>query len=221
MYSWLAFLWYEVVAFFSLMGAILGFSFRVEGRENIPRSGPVLVIANHQSFLDPVLVGLASPRHLRAVARKSLFRHRVVAWLIRSLEAIPLDHEGVGKEGVRTVVEELGRGRGVLLFPEGTRTDDGAVHPFKAGIHLLLKRAQAPVVPVGIAGAFHAWPTWRPYPVPAPLFLPAGRGTIAVSVGRPLDGRRFAALPREQALAELFQEIRNLTARAERLRRKL
>jgi 1-acyl-sn-glycerol-3-phosphate acyltransferase len=218
--SWLSYLWYEVAYFTTYWAGTLGFSLRTTGGKNVPSIGPVLVIANHQSVLDPVLVGLSTRRHLRAVARKTLYRHRLFGRLIASLDAIPLDHHGVGKEGLKTVLGELNRGRAVLLFPEGTRTRDGRMHQLKPGILLLLRRAKVPVVPVGIAGAFEAWPTWRPYPVPAPLFLPANGRCVAVVVGKPLDGRRLATLDRDQALTELAEELAKLTAKADRLRRK-
>ena len=220
MHRWLPWYWYEAAYLVGNTLMTLGFSLRTEGRGNVPARGPVLVVANHESFIDPLLVGLATRRHLRAVARKTLYRHRALAALIRSLEAIPLDQEGVGKEGLRAVLEELGGGGGVLIFPEGSRTRDGRIHALKPGIHLLLRRARVPVVPVGIAGAYQAWPIWRKYPLPAPLFLPANDRCIAVSVGQPLDGRRFAGLPREQALGELLRELQRAAARAERLRRK-
>jgi 1-acyl-sn-glycerol-3-phosphate acyltransferase len=220
MQRWLSFLWYETTSYLSFAALTLGFSLRTEGGRNIPRSGPALVVANHQSLLDPVLIGVSTQRHLAALARQTLFRHRLFAHLIRSYGAIPIDHQGVGKEGLKTVLHELEQGRAILVFPEGTRTKDGVLHALKPGISLLLKRAPVPVVPVGVAGAFAAWPTWRHYPLPAPLFLPANERTVAVSVGRPLDGRRYAQMPREEMLAELFQELQKWTARAEQLRRK-
>src|SRR5437773_1872047 len=81
-------------------------------------------------------------------------------------------------------------------------------------------RAQVPIIPVGIAGAYDAWPIWRGYPVPAPLFLPAGPGTISVALGQPLDGRRYAEMPRDQALQQLFDKMRAEQERAEKLRRR-
>jgi 1-acyl-sn-glycerol-3-phosphate acyltransferase len=216
----LSFLWYEVAYFFAHFATLLGCSLRTEGRHNLPRRGPVLVVANHQSVLDPILVGLSTRRHLRALARKTLYRHALLARVIDGLSAIPIDHEGVGKEGLKVVLAELGRGAAVLVFPEGTRTRDGVMHALRPGIHLVIKRVQAPIVPVGIAGAYEAWPPWQSCPLPAPLFLPASGRALAVSVGKPLDGRRFAALPREQALAELFQDLQKVAAQAERLRRK-
>jgi 1-acyl-sn-glycerol-3-phosphate acyltransferase len=215
-----AYLWYEA-AFLSGMAAMtLGFSLRTEGRKNMPAGGPVLVVANHQSFLDPLLVGLAVHRHLCYLARKTLFHNPAFAWIIRSFNAVPIDQEGVGKEGLKTILDQLKLRQAVLMFPEGERTETGTMNPMRPGVHLLIRRAEAPVLPVGIAGAFDAWPRSRPYPTPAPLFLPAGRSTIAVSVGKPLDRQRFLSLPRQQALQQLFDEIQKVQRRAERLRRK-
>jgi 1-acyl-sn-glycerol-3-phosphate acyltransferase len=196
----------------------LGWSLRCRGGINIPQAGPALLIANHQSFIDPMLVGLGTRRHLCYLARKTLFKPPWFAWLLRMLNAVPIDQEGVGKEGMRTILEQLRLGQAVVIFPEGHRTEDGKMNPLKPGIHLLLKRTQAPIVPVGIAGAYEAWPVWRPYPVPAPLFLPGSRGTLGVSIGKPVDARRYAEMPREQALAELFQLIRAEQRQAEKLR---
>ena len=80
------------------------------------------------------------------------------------------------------------------------------------------EEASAP--PVGIAGAYEAWPRSRPYPLPAPLFWPAGKGTIAVSIGQPIASRCFADKPRAQVLDDLFVRIEEVYERAERLRRK-
>jgi 1-acyl-sn-glycerol-3-phosphate acyltransferase len=198
----------------------LASSLRFAGRRHMPRRGPVLVIANHQSYLDPSLVGVASPRPLRYLARKTLFRHPAFAWFIRQLGALPVDQEGVAKEGLKVVLEELRQGQAVVVFPEGQRTFDGKLQPLMPGIHLLLRRSQAPIVPVGIAGAFTALPRTRHWPKLSPLFLPPTDSTLAVYIGRPLDGRRYAELARAQALAELFEELQKVHDRAEKLRRK-
>ena len=216
----LAPLLYDLFHVAGMAAFTLGCSFRFEGTCRMPKTGPVLVIANHQSFLDPWIVGLAVKRHLTYLARKTLFKNRLFARVIRSLNAVAVDQEGVGKEGMKTVIDQLHQGRAVLVFPEGSRTPDGVMHELKPGIHLVIKRAPAAIVPIGIAGAYQAWPIWRRYPIPAPLFLPPGEGTIGVSVGRPLDSRIYAALPRAQALDLLFQELHKVQRRAEKLRRR-
>jgi 1-acyl-sn-glycerol-3-phosphate acyltransferase len=219
--SWSSYFWYELCHLVTMSVFTLGFSLRTEGRSNVPRAGPALLIANHQSYLDPMLVGLVTRRHLCYLARKSLFRHRLFRWLIESLNAVPIDQDGVAKEGIKTVVEQLRRGRAVLVFPEGERSASGAMVSLKPGIHLILKRSQAPIIPIGIAGAYQALPRWRHYPRLAPLFLPAGAASLAVVAGKPLDGRRFAAMSREQSLEELFKAMQHVTHQAESLRRKV
>jgi len=216
---WGARLWYKFCYVLQAHTFSLGFSLRTEGGMHAPRTGPALVVANHQSYLDPVLIGLAFPRQLIYLARKSLFDNPMFSWLIRSLNAVPIDQDGIGKEGIRTILQQLNHGKAVVVFPEGERTLTGRMNSLKPGVHLLIKRTQAPIVPVGIAGAYQAWPRHQPWPVPAPLFWPASQGTIAVSVGRPLEASRFAGLPREQALTELYQEIDAVQRRAEKLRR--
>ena len=216
----LSYLWYELAYWLTLAGFLLGFSLRVRGRRNFPRTGPVLVIANHQSYLDPPLIGVASPRHLCYLARKTLFPHRGLGALIRSLNAVPIDQEGIAKEGLKTIIRELQAGKAVVVFPEGERSADGRLHELRPGIHLVIKRVKAPIIVVGLAGVHAAWGRSRPLPIPSPLFMPATERTLAVSVGRPLDGARFAKLPREQVLAELFLELQREQENAEKLRRK-
>lgn len=216
----LASLWYDSCAWLSFSALTFGWSLRLRGGADFPRTGPVLVIANHESFLDPVVAGVGVPRRLCYLARKTLFRHPAFAGLIRSLGAVPIDQEGVGKEGIVTVLQQLQRGEAVLVFPEGNRSEDGRMDALRPGIHLLLKRVQAPVVPVGLAGVYEAWPRHRALPVPAPLFLPPGAGTLAVSVGKPVDGGRYAKMPRAEVLTELFDLLHQEQEAAERLRRK-
>ncbi|HZU34410.1 MAG TPA: lysophospholipid acyltransferase family protein, partial [Gemmataceae bacterium] len=85
--------WYELAYVVCWAGFKLGFSLRTEGQQHVPLHGPALLVANHQSFLDPPLVGVAAQRQLCYLARKSLFRHRAFAWLIRSFNAVPIDQE--------------------------------------------------------------------------------------------------------------------------------
>ncbi|MFL5240916.1 MAG: lysophospholipid acyltransferase family protein [Gemmataceae bacterium] len=216
----LGYAWYEMAYWIAMTVLTLGFSLRYTGKRNLPKSGPVLLIANHQSFLDPLAVGLASPRHLSFLARKTLFNNRLFGGLLRSLNTVPVDQQGIAKEGMKAILEKLKEGRPVLVFPEGERTWRGNIQPLKPGIQLLIKRTHCPIVPVGIAGAFDALPRTRPWPLFSPLFMPATRGAIGVAVGKPLDSERYAAMPREQMLLELEKELEKVHAEAERIRRK-
>jgi 1-acyl-sn-glycerol-3-phosphate acyltransferase len=218
--GWLNRLWYYFVWVICFWTLTLGFSYRTLGRGRFPRRGPVLIIANHQSFLDPILVDIAIARPTTQLARKSLFANRFFAGLIVSLGAVPVDQEGVGKEGIKAILRNLEEGRVVVVYPEGNRTPDGNMQDLKPGISLLIKRVQAAIVPMGLAGAHSAWPRTQLLPVFAPLFMPPEDRTIAVVVGQPLDGRRYAEMERQQMLDELFAEMQKVQEAAEELRRK-
>src|SRR5262249_7947957 len=110
---WFSYAWYEGCYWLSMATMSMLFSLRTEGRRNVPPGGPALLIANHQSFLDPILVGLCSRRHLTFLARKTLFKNPAFAWVIRNLNGVPIDQEGVGKEGLKTVLGELHKGNAV------------------------------------------------------------------------------------------------------------
>jgi 1-acyl-sn-glycerol-3-phosphate acyltransferase len=218
--QWLSSLWWTGWWWFSFILLTLGFSFRLEGRGKIPRRGPLLIIANHQSFFDPIVMGLACPRMMRFLARKTLFKPAWFAWFITSFGAVPVDQEGVAKEGLKTILRLLQEGNAVVVYPEGTRTPDGKLSPLKPGIQLLIRRTQAPIVVMGIAGAFEAMPYWRSWPTFSPMFVPAGPTTIAVTVRGVLDAQRFVDMPREQLLVELTTELQKAKDRAEQIRRR-
>ncbi len=144
---------------YASFAALLGvYRYHWRGARNMPRSGPVLVVANHQSYLDPPIVGVAMPRRMMYVARLGLFNHPAFAAMIRSFGAVPIKEEGGDTAAMKAVLAALKRERPVLIFPEGSRSDDGAVGEFKRGVAVIVKRAKCPVLPVGIEGAHDAWP---------------------------------------------------------------
>jgi 1-acyl-sn-glycerol-3-phosphate acyltransferase len=199
----------------------LGWGVRAGGRHRVPRTGPALIVCNHTSHLDPPLVGVVSPRPLTYLARSTLFGTGPVRGpftaLIRSLGAVPIDRE-VGTEGIKAVFQALADGRAVIMFPEGTRTEDGAIQPLKPGVSLLVKRADCPIVPCGIAGGFEAWPRKQVLPVPAPLGVVGRERAIAVHFGEPMPPGHYRSMPREDILTDLHQRIAAAKAAAEKMR---
>jgi 1-acyl-sn-glycerol-3-phosphate acyltransferase len=218
--EWLSRLWYEANRCWVMAAFTLGFSVRFQGGGNVPRLGPALLIANHQSFLDPLAIGLATPRQLCFLARKTLFNNPQFGVYLRSTGCVAVDQEGFAREGLKTTLALLKDGKAVLVFPEGERTPTGKMLPFKPGVHLLMKRSAVPVVPVGIAGAFEAYPRMHLLPRLSPLFMPAAHATVAVSIGRALNPRCYVDWPRERVLEELFEKVQEQQLRAEALRRK-
>jgi 1-acyl-sn-glycerol-3-phosphate acyltransferase len=221
MSPWLYNLIYEGFYAFSFAFVTSCFSYRSEGKRHVPRKGPLLIVANHQSWFDPFLVGLAMPRHIRFMARRTLFTgNRALGAFLIGLDIIPVNQEGFAREGLRLARERLEAGDAVLVFPEGQRTWDGKIDKLMPGVTLLIRQTQADVLPVGIAGAWDAWPRWRLLPTMSPLLLPPNRATIAVSVGKPIDGARLAVMAREEMLTALSKELHIVADRAKKLRRK-
>lgn len=213
--------WYGLCWALSWPTMTLGFSLRTAGQPNMPRSGPALIISNHESYLDPVLVGLAVRRPIRYLARKTLFRSALFTRLIVSLGAVPVDHESAGaKEGLQISIRLLQQGQPLVVFPEGERTHDGSLQEFKPGLLLLLKRAPVPVVPVGITGAYEAFPRSSKWPALSPFFLPSTGSSVAVSVGKPISPEALQGLEREQALRLLRDAVAEQIAVAERIVKK-
>ena len=189
-------LWYKFLHMLCRLGAVLFFRARVSGQEFIPATGGALVLSNHQSHLDPVLVGMACHRRLNYLARQTLFDIAPLRWLIRSLDAIPIDRAGTGLGGLKETLKRLKHEEMVLIFPEGTRTRDGELARFKPGFVALARRANVPLLPVGLDGAYQAWPRSRKLP---------RRGVVRIVFGPPLLPAEMAQLNDDELVRELEQ----------------
>ncbi len=143
-----------------LIGVIYGMFFRgdIVGVENLPTSGGFLVAANHTSFLDPPFIGCQVPRQIAYFARKTLWKGGFSSWWLDSVGTIPVDRDG-GQDvsAIKRVLKAIKENRGLILFPEGTRSIDGKLQAAKAGVGLIACRTQVPVVPVRIFGSFEAY----------------------------------------------------------------
>lgn len=158
-------MYYECVAWVIRVFSAVFYRAKVFHPERVPATGPLLVAANHQSFLDPPLIGIrVRHRHLNFVAKVGLFKFKPFAIAISMLNALPINDEGGDLGAIKETVARLNQGRAIVIFPEGSRCSDGAIDQFKRGVALLVKKAKCPVVPVAIEGAFDAWPNSRALP---------------------------------------------------------
>jgi 1-acyl-sn-glycerol-3-phosphate acyltransferase len=198
-------LWQAFLKFAARLTAVTAFQFRCSGRERVPATGGGLVLSNHQSNLDPILIGLACDRRLNYVARQTLFRFAPLRWLINSLDAIPIDRDGSGLGGLKETLKRLKRGEMVLLFPEGTRTPNGEVQAMKPGFCAIARRAAVPLVPVALDGAYDSWPRQRKLPRLA---------VIHVCYGAPILPEEIFDWTDEQLVAEVERRIRQCHAQA-------
>jgi 1-acyl-sn-glycerol-3-phosphate acyltransferase len=188
-----------------VIGVIFTFwlRYRARGVEKLPTPGGGLLLANHQSFLDPLLVGLPLRRPVSFLARDTLFRVPVIGWILRHTYVMPLSRETGGAAGIRETLRRLDAGFLVGIFPEGTRSVDGSMGPFKPGFAALVRRTELPIIPVGIAGSHRALGKGS-------LFLKPRR--VCVVFGDPLPGEQVAALKQRGREAELVEAVRSRIA---------
>jgi 1-acyl-sn-glycerol-3-phosphate acyltransferase len=196
-------LWYRFLQRVLQVLGVLVYGVRYWGRENIPTSGGVLIVSNHQSHFDPPLVGMGCRRRVNYLARDTLFGFAPFAWLIHSLDAIPIDREGIGLGGIKESLRRLKRGEMVLIFPEGTRTRDGQIAQFRPGFTVLAARSGAAILPVAVDGAYAAWPRKQKFP---------GRGRIHVRYGAPIMPEEINGRDERELLEEVERRVRQCQA---------
>ncbi|MFA5292417.1 MAG: lysophospholipid acyltransferase family protein [Phycisphaerae bacterium] len=151
----------------------------------IPEKGGFLLLSNHQSFLDPMINANPLRRQCCFAARSTLFTKPVFGTLVRSFNAIPIKRGQADLTAMRMFVEKLKDGYGLVLYPEGTRTRDGKIAEIKPGFGLLARKANVPIVPSVIDGAYECWPKHKK------IF---SSGKVYVTYGPPIPARKVAEL---------------------------
>ncbi len=172
---------------------------RVYGVRNVPSEGAVLIASSHQSYFDPVLVGLPIGREVQFMARDTLFRNRYFRWLITHLNAFPIKRGSADLGAIKEALRRLKAGGVVVAFPEGTRTRDGRIGPLQPGIVGIARRANCPIVPTIIEGAHQVWPRDRLVP---------GLAKLWVEYGKPVYPDDFADMEPAEAARLLTDRLR-------------
>lgn len=199
---WYYFLWGLVLIIFKV-----SFRIKIRGKGNIPSRGPLVLASNHLSYLDPVVLGLLTPRRMNFMAKEELFKNSLFRLLITQLGAFPLKRERGHRPAYERALAIL-RGGGVLiLFPEGTRARDGKLGHLREGAIRIALRAGVPLVPVVIRGT--------------DKILPRGKGTIRlgkikVQIGKPLaavklDKNKDFKRKTDEFLSSLNKRMRKLS----------
>ena len=182
---------------------------RVEGRDNVPRTGPVIFASNHLSFIDSIAIPVASPRPVHFLAKSTYFEKWASRQFFTAIGAIPVER-GAGQAALDALDQQralLEDGRAVALYPEGTRSLDGRLYKGRTGVAFLALQTGAPVVPVGLIG------TDKVMPVGAKV--PSTRERITVRFGEPLDlsphGAASSGRARRGATDEIMAAIHALS----------
>lgn len=186
------------------------FRVRVEGRENVPAHGPVIVASNHLSFLDSIFIPLVLRRRVTFVAKAEYFDSWKTRWFFSGVGQIPIRREGgsAGERALASAQEVLREGGIFGIYPEGTRSRSGSLHKGHTGVARLALRTGAPVVPVGLVGTRDCQPPDRTLPK---FFVP-----ITVKFGCPIDVTRFTGLEGDrmvlrQITDEVMFEVRDMS----------
>ena len=185
------------------------FKLTVTGKEHLPDRGPLLIAANHLSFMDPFIVLAILPRkilhQLHAIGWEPYFRTRFTRWIARVGHVIPVGPEMPLVTGLRTSAAVLRNGEALLIFPEGERSTEGHLLPFRKGIGVLASELGVPVVPLKIAGTFEAWPPDSTLPRPHPISLHFGK-SISITPTM-IEGWAAAGQDPHEAAAAMIQDI--------------
>ncbi len=181
------------------------FNYRVIGAENMIEKGPCIIAANHCSYLDPPLVGVACQRAIHYLARKSLLDIPVLGPILPELNVIPVDQKNADRSALMGAIRVVKNGGAVLIFPEGTRSHDGKLQPAQPGIGMIAAKTGAPVVPVRISGSYNAFPKGARVPRFAPVKIEISR---AIQMGeRDLEDRKTYQGLADQYLRAIAPEL--------------
>lgn len=151
--------------------------YHVHGLDHVPSHGPFILVANHQSYLDPILIQAVVRRPVHTMAKSTQFSDPITGTIVKSLKGLPARRFEIDPQVVRLALRHLAAGDGVGIYIEGERTWDGRLQPPRLGTIRLILKAGVPVVPCGISGAYDVWPRWIRRP---------RRGTVRIRIGPPL-----------------------------------
>ncbi|MES2694848.1 MAG: lysophospholipid acyltransferase family protein [Verrucomicrobiota bacterium] len=176
----------------------------VVGLENLPKHGGFLVAANHASHLDPPMIGCQMSRQIAYFARKTLWRGGISSWWLDSVGTIPVDRDG-GQDvsAIKRVLKAIKEERGLILFPEGTRSPDGNLQAAKPGIGFIACKTQVPVVPVRIFGSFEAFGKGRKLKPGTPVTIVFGKPIPPSVYDDPKAGKERFQLASERIMAHI------------------
>lgn len=168
------------------------FRLHVEGRENVPQTGAIIVAPNHKSYWDPPVIGVAfNTRIIHYMAKEELFKNPLFGWLIRQFGTFPVKRGAVDRTAIRQAVRELKAGNPLGIFPEGTRIRKDGLGRFHSGMASLALMTGTPVIPVAVIGSKD---------------LPHKKGPLAVLIGKPIAVQKEK--PSDEKVAALNEMVK-------------
>lgn len=190
---------YKLLQPFAKAIAWLLFRPKIVGAENIPAREGVLVVSNHPTYLDPILLAIYAPRPFSFVAKRPLFYLPIVRTFLWLTDCIPVEQDAPDRRALRLSIQKLREGDALVIFPEGTRSDHGKMRPFQLGPAMIAAEAQVPIVPCGLAGIYEAWRMEAPIPKPVP---------VAIVFGKPFMPELLPDAPKRESLLYITERMR-------------
>ncbi len=190
------------VCFKVFFGALLRFPLfcwlRIEGRRRVPRRGGLIVIANHRSLADPVVLWYASPRHLCFMGRADVLTIPLIGHIARLARTIPVRQRTADRTALMLAIQAVRRGEALCIFPEGELSPTGELLPFLPGVLLILRQTKAPLLPVGLKNTERIVPYGKLFPKPA-------LSVITIRFGEVIPPEQVLDLPTTEAQLEFLR----------------
>jgi 1-acyl-sn-glycerol-3-phosphate acyltransferase len=184
---------------------VCGITVQTEGLENVSNP-PYIFMCNHQSALDIYVLLASLPITFKWIAKRSLFYVPFFGWIMKRAGYISLDRENPREalKAIRDAARKIREGTSIIIFPEGTRSKDGSLLPFKAGGFSLAFRAKVPIVPIGIQGTHRLQPKGS--------FVAREKGVVSIRLGKPVQVEELTRSAKERVMDEVRTEIERLMA---------
>jgi len=200
--AWHVLFWWTFMIWVMRILLRIFYRYKCTGRDLVPRTGPLLIVANHQSNFDPPIVGtVMCDRPSSGIARDTLLDSKLLGAYISGFGVIAIRRGESDMPAIRKALHELSEGRCVMIFPEGTRSEDGEMGKFQRGFWLLLKKSRAKVLPIGIDGSFDVFPIGS---------KPKLRGYIEAAAGEPLCAEELIAMGEVEGTAFVRSKVKSL-----------
>ena len=180
-----------------------------EGRNNIPEEGPAVLVSNHVSYVDALLIASTSPRPIRFVMDHNIFKNPLLGWFFRLVKAIPIAPEKVCEKTYRSAFESvsqvLNEGHLVCIFPEGKLTKTGEMNEFKSGIEKIIAKDPVPVIPIGLLGL---WGSFFSHKEGSAFSKPPKRfwSRVKINIGELVPAQKVRSSELHQIVAELCKD---------------